>query len=131
VTHDFIDMLRERLGVEPICKALQVAPSAYRRRAARWRNPDLRSARALRDDRPGLGKALGFLQPGDVLVVWKLDRLGRSLPHLLDIVNSLKENQVGFRSIWRARPVRACVAVGYNPNLRGQVVETLKQQLNI
>lgn len=56
-------------------------------------------ASGARDDRPGLAKALEFLQPGDVLVVWKLDRLGRSLPHLLDIVNSLKERSVGFRSL--------------------------------
>lgn len=56
-------------------------------------------ASGARDDRPGLSKALEFLQPGDVLVVWKLDRLGRSLPHLLDIVSSLKEKQVGFRSL--------------------------------
>ena len=51
VPHDFIDRYRDRLGVEPICKVLQVAPSAYRRRAVRQRNPDLRSARALRDER--------------------------------------------------------------------------------
>ncbi|MCL2875233.1 MAG: recombinase family protein [Betaproteobacteria bacterium] len=56
-------------------------------------------ASGARDDRPGLVKALEYLQPGDVLVVWKLDRLGRSLPHLLNIVNSLKEKQVGFRSL--------------------------------
>jgi DNA invertase Pin-like site-specific DNA recombinase len=56
-------------------------------------------ASGARDDRPGLTKALEYLQPGDVLVVWKLDRLGRSLPHLLDIVNSLKEKRVGFRSL--------------------------------
>jgi DNA invertase Pin-like site-specific DNA recombinase len=36
-----------------------------------------------RDDRAGLGKALAFIRAGDCLVVWKLDRLGRSLPHLL------------------------------------------------
>lgn len=51
MTHDFIDMHRDRLGVEPICKVLQVAPSAYRRRVARRRDPDLRSPRALRDER--------------------------------------------------------------------------------
>ena len=51
MTHDFIDMHRSRLGVEPICKVLQVAPSAYRRRVARQRNPGLRSPRVLRDER--------------------------------------------------------------------------------
>jgi DNA invertase Pin-like site-specific DNA recombinase len=46
-----------------------------------------------------LTKALEFVRPGDVLVVWKLDRLGRSLPHLLSIVNTLKDRQVAFRSL--------------------------------
>ena len=50
-------------------------------------------------DRPGLAQALSFVRPGDVLVVWKLDRLGRSLSHLLCIVNTLKEKQVAFRSL--------------------------------
>jgi transposase InsO family protein len=45
----FIDEHRARCGVEPICRALQVAPSAYRRHAARQRNPALLSARARRD----------------------------------------------------------------------------------
>jgi DNA invertase Pin-like site-specific DNA recombinase len=52
-----------------------------------------------RDDRPGLAKALAFLRSGDCLVVWKLDRLGRSLPHLLATVNGLKERHVAFRSL--------------------------------
>jgi DNA invertase Pin-like site-specific DNA recombinase len=56
-------------------------------------------ASGAKDDRPGLIKALAFVQPGDVLVVWKLDRLGRSLSHLLCIVNALKEKQVAFRSL--------------------------------
>ena len=52
-----------------------------------------------RDTRDGLSKALAFLQAGDCLVVWKLDRLGRSLPHLLATVNELKTRGVGFMSL--------------------------------
>ena len=52
-----------------------------------------------RGDRAGLAKALGFLHPGDCLVVWKLDRLGRSLPHLLTKVGELKTRGVAFRSL--------------------------------
>jgi DNA invertase Pin-like site-specific DNA recombinase len=52
-----------------------------------------------RDDRPGLTKALAFVRPGDCLVVWKLDRLGRSMPHLIATVNSLKDREVAFRSL--------------------------------
>jgi DNA invertase Pin-like site-specific DNA recombinase len=52
-----------------------------------------------RGDRPGLAEALAFLRPGDCLVVWKLDRLGRSLPHLLTTVNDLKTRGVAFRSL--------------------------------
>ena len=51
------------------------------------------------DNRPGLSKALDFVQAGDVLVVWKLDRLGRSLSHLLTIIDSLKDKQVAFHSL--------------------------------
>src|SRR3954469_16067199 len=52
-----------------------------------------------RGDRTGLAKAWAFLKPGDCLVVWKLDRLGRSLPPLLARVNGLKERGVAFRSL--------------------------------
>jgi DNA invertase Pin-like site-specific DNA recombinase len=52
-----------------------------------------------RDNRPGLAKALTFLRPGDCLVVWKLDRLGRSLPHLLTTVTDLEKRGVAFRSL--------------------------------
>jgi len=47
----YIDQHRDTYGVEPICNVLQVAPSAYRRHAARQRNPELRSARAKDDER--------------------------------------------------------------------------------
>jgi DNA invertase Pin-like site-specific DNA recombinase len=56
-------------------------------------------ASGARDDRPGLKSCLEFLKAGDTLVVWKLDRLGRSLPHLLAIVAGLREVGVAFRSL--------------------------------
>jgi DNA invertase Pin-like site-specific DNA recombinase len=56
-------------------------------------------ASGARDDRPGLKACLADLRPGDVLVVWKLDRLGRSLSHLLAIVADLKARGVAFRSL--------------------------------
>jgi DNA invertase Pin-like site-specific DNA recombinase len=49
--------------------------------------------------RPGLAHALAAAQSGDVLVVWKLDRLGRSLPHLVETINGLRIAGVGFRSL--------------------------------
>jgi DNA invertase Pin-like site-specific DNA recombinase len=51
------------------------------------------------DERPELTKALDQLRPGDTLVVWKLDRLGRSLRHLIDTVAELQRRDVGFRSL--------------------------------
>jgi DNA invertase Pin-like site-specific DNA recombinase len=56
-------------------------------------------ASGARDDRPGLAQALAFLRPGDALVVWKLDRLGRSLPHLIEIITGLRAGGIGFRSL--------------------------------
>src|SRR5271168_1018996 len=52
-----------------------------------------------RGERAGLAKALAFVRPGDCLIVWKLDRLGRSLPHLLTTVNDLKARGIAFRSL--------------------------------
>src|SRR3569832_2158009 len=50
-------------------------------------------------ERPGLVQALTFMRSGDVLVVWKLDRLGRSLIILIDIVTELETLGTGFRSV--------------------------------
>ena len=49
--------------------------------------------------RPGLDQALEHCREGDTLVVWKLDRLGRSLPHLVETIRQLQENDIGFKSL--------------------------------
>ncbi len=53
-------------------------------------------------DRPGLAAALAYLREGDVLAVWRLDRLGRSLPHLIETIGALEARGVGFRSLTEA-----------------------------
>jgi DNA invertase Pin-like site-specific DNA recombinase len=56
-------------------------------------------ASGVADARPGLAEAIAFLRGGDTLVVWKLDRLGRSLRHLIDTVNGLSSRGTGIRSL--------------------------------
>jgi DNA invertase Pin-like site-specific DNA recombinase len=56
-------------------------------------------ARGAVDERPELTRVLDQLRPGDCLVVWKLDRLGRSLRHLIDTVGDLHLRGIGFRSL--------------------------------
>ncbi|RQS17747.1 recombinase family protein [Burkholderia sp. Bp8992] len=53
-------------------------------------------------NRPGLDKALRRLKPGDTFVVWRLDRLGRSLPKLVDLVTSLGKRGIRFESVTEA-----------------------------
>lgn len=53
-------------------------------------------------ERPGLMAALAYVRQGDTLVVWRLDRLGRSLPHLIETVGALEARGVGFRSLTEA-----------------------------
>ena len=50
-------------------------------------------------DRPVLAELLGHIRSGDTVVVWRLDRLGRSLPHLIEIVQRLEAAEVGLRSL--------------------------------
>ena len=50
-------------------------------------------------DRPGLDECLSHLTKGDTLIVWRLDRLGRSVRHLIDLVEQLRQRGVGFKSI--------------------------------
>lgn len=58
------------------------------------------------ENRPELAKALDYCREGDVLVVYKLDRLGRSLQELLELVNGLEKRGVGFRSLQEALDTR-------------------------
>ncbi len=59
-------------------------------------------ASGVRSDRPQLSVALDFLRPGDTLVVWKFDRLGRSLAHLIALTRESEDRGVGFRSLQEA-----------------------------
>jgi DNA invertase Pin-like site-specific DNA recombinase len=63
-------------------------------------------ASGAKSERPGLAKALEFVRRGDTLVVWKLDRLGRSLSHLIESVRALQERKVGFRSLQESLDTR-------------------------
>ncbi|MGY3317274.1 recombinase family protein [Arthrobacter sp. TE12232] len=54
------------------------------------------------ESRPELTKVLDQLRPGDTLVVWRLDRLGRSIRHLIDQLADLQDRGVGFRSVQEA-----------------------------
>lgn len=56
-------------------------------------------ASGARSERPALNEMIHNLRSGDVLVIWKLDRLGRSLNHLISLVNDLMEKKVGLQSL--------------------------------
>jgi DNA invertase Pin-like site-specific DNA recombinase len=94
-----------------------MAHVGYARVSTQDQNPDLQrdalaavgcarvfedAASGARADRPGLAEALDYVREGDVLVVWKLDRLGRSLSHLIETVAGLESKGVGFRSLTEA-----------------------------
>jgi DNA invertase Pin-like site-specific DNA recombinase len=57
------------------------------------------TASGAKAERPGLTAALHYLRAGDVLAVWKLDRLGRSLKDLLDVMTALEQRGIGFKSL--------------------------------
>ncbi len=86
----------------------------YTRVSTSEQNPDLQKDQLLAEgcdeivgevasgaktNRPILESLLGKVRKGDVIVVWKLDRLGRSLKHLVDLVNALMEKGVGLKSL--------------------------------
>lgn len=53
----------------------------------------------IKAERPGLAKAMQVLRPGDTLVVWRLDRLGRSLKDLIERMEDLRQRKIGFKSL--------------------------------
>jgi len=59
-------------------------------------------ASGAKTDRPGLTEALAYVREGDVLITWKLDRLARSLPHLIETVSLLEKSGAGLRSLTEA-----------------------------
>jgi DNA invertase Pin-like site-specific DNA recombinase len=73
------------------------------------------------EDRPGLPQALASVQPDNCLVVWTRNRLGRSLPHLLQILTILQAQGVAFRSLTKQRDTTTpqasswCVCLGRSP----------------
>ena len=56
-------------------------------------------ASGVKAERPGLNNALSYLRKGDTLVVWKLDRLGRSLGNLIQIIKDLSKKEIGFKCL--------------------------------
>jgi DNA invertase Pin-like site-specific DNA recombinase len=56
-------------------------------------------ASGARTQRPGLDKAISFCRKGDILIVWKLDRMGRSMSHLIEMIQELEKKGVGFQSL--------------------------------
>jgi DNA invertase Pin-like site-specific DNA recombinase len=57
------------------------------------------TASGAKTERIGLDEALSYVRKGDTLVVWRLDRLGRSLPHLITTMTALEERGIGFKSL--------------------------------
>jgi DNA invertase Pin-like site-specific DNA recombinase len=57
------------------------------------------TASGAKAERTGLNEALDYVREGDVLVVWRLDRLGRSLKHLIETITELNNRKIGFKSL--------------------------------
>ncbi len=57
------------------------------------------TASGAKTERKGLDEALSYVREGDTLVVWRLDRLGRSLTHLIETVSQLDNRKIGFKSL--------------------------------
>ncbi|WP_184222543.1 recombinase family protein [Granulicella aggregans] len=76
-------------------QSLDLQRDALKRSGCERTYEDICSGRAT--ERPGLSKALDAARQGDALVVWKLDRIGRSLPHVVGLVGDLQKRGVGLK----------------------------------
>ncbi len=107
---EFIDAHRDTLGVEPICKVLQVAPSGYRRHAARRRDPDRRCARARRDEAlvPQIERVWqANLQVYGADKVWR--QLGREGTAVARCTVERLMRRLGLRGVMRGKVVRTTI----------------------
>lgn len=111
------DVYRDRRPSPPKAEPATGHQVGYARVSTRDQNPDLQldalrqagcerifeeKASGAQRDRPELTAALDYIRPGDTLVVWKLDRLARSLKQLLETVEDLDARGIGFRSLTEA-----------------------------
>ena len=78
---------------------LQLQTDALKKAGCKSRDIYIDRVSGAKEDRPGLKQCLSILESGDVLVVWRLDRLGRSMSHLIQIINSLLEKKIGFKTL--------------------------------
>ena len=112
----FVDTHRGVHGVEPICEALQIAPSGYRRHAARERDPQQRSARALRDERllPEIQRVWrANLQVYGADKVWR--QLGREGFTVARCTVERLMRAHGIRGVTRGKVVRTTISDGATP----------------
>lgn len=78
---------------------VQLQLDALRQAGCREEDLFIDKASGARTERPGLDACLAVLEPGDTLLVWRLDRLGRSMPHLVMLIEDLFSRKIGFRSL--------------------------------
>ncbi len=93
-------LVGELLGYARVSTTVQdpaLQHDALRAAGCRWVWTD--TASGSKTDRPELGEVMAALSEGDTLCTWRLDRLGRSLPHLIETVRGLEDRGVGFRSL--------------------------------